>query len=216
MERFEWRLTPQYNELENDIVRLFAGTFSKEKEIGKYVYLVNAKHIIGELARSKFEDDRKITKKQFVDKLRAISDRIYLSYLISNKKFDEVKKIVTEFKNKWNIKKDNKEYVLYISDVNSCGLDKKIVELSKKFCYIKNKATFKPIIIIVDYEETQYRNFKEKVYEYLSLQSEIIKINDGYEDYSFNVKLFNVSRFFTSRPSNREPQKFPTCSNLSG
>lgn len=204
--KLEWKLTQKYDELENDVITKLTSLNRLTNEESKILYLSNAIKFIIDLAIQKNEVSRQITKRLFIDKLNAYKDVIYTSYLLREKGFTELKSILKKQKVTLNIKPNTTDYIINICDINRNELPFFMIELSKKFCYKGNKDDYRPLLFIIDCDITQYKEFKGKIYSYLVSNSEDIKINDGYEDYSFNIKKFNDTRIH--RPHRKTNHKY--------
>lgn len=207
--KFEWMLTQKYDELENNVITKLACLNRLTNEESKILYLSNAIKIIIDLAMQKNEVSRQITKRLFIDKLNAYKDVIYTSYLFREKGFAKLKSIIKKQKVTLNIKPNTTDYIINICDIGRNELPFFMIELSKKFCYKGSKSDHKPLTFIIDCDKTRYHEFKAKVHEYFVSNNESIKINDGYEDYTFSTSLFNEQPLCST---NRAGNKFENLS----
>lgn len=207
--KFEWKLAKKYDELENEIIDKFQLIMGISNEESKIIYLSNAMKIINDLAIKGAEQERKITKKDFIAKLNSCKDIAYSSYILRTKDFNVLKKVYKSRKDTLNVKKHSSDFVIQINNIQRTNLNQLIVELSKKFCYKGNKSDYKPLTFIVNSEVEQYRELKKSIYSYILLNSENIKINDGCEDYHFNKIIFQQIPLVTK---NRGGSKYENVS----
>lgn len=200
--QFNWEPTPKFDKLEQDILSKLQTTFRVNTEIANYVYLSNAIKLINDLARNKNQNNRIIKKSTFIEKLEHSENLIYCDYLLMQKGFKDFKKHINTVKKSKSINKheNNPEYIIQINSSRS-GINSLIVDLCKKFCYKDNKAIYKPITFIINGSDN-YDEFKKRLHLYMTLQSETIKINDGYECYSFNYKVFNEEYIAIKKDNN--------------
>jgi len=187
--KFTWTLTQKYNELEDDIILSFKNIVGLSNEEAKIVYFSNAIKIINDLAIQSDEDNRKITKRKLLSKLESCKNILYSSYILRERGFEELKKMVKKRKKTLNIKKNTSVHIIHINNISREDISSLIVDLVKKFCFKDNKLDFIPLVFIVSSASIEYQNFKKALYEYID--QNLILINDGTEDYTFNKNLFN-------------------------
>ena len=188
--KFTWTLTQKYNELENDIILSFESVCGLSNEEAKIVYFSNAIKIINDLAIQSDEANRKITKRDLLSKLNTCKDVLYSSYILREKSFVELKKIVKKRKTTLNIKKNSSTHIIHINNTNRENISSLIISLVKKFCFKDNKSDLNPLVFIVSSTNIEYQNLKKSLYEYID--QSLILVNDGTEDYNFNINLFNA------------------------
>jgi len=188
--KFTWTLTQKYNELENDIILSFESVGGLSNEEAKIVYFSNAIKIINDLAIQSDEANRKITKRDLLSKLNTCKDVLYSSYILREKSFVELKKIVKKRKTTLNIKKNSSTHIIHINNTNRENISSLIISLVKKFCFKDNKSDLNPLVFIVSSTNIEYQNLKKSLYEYID--QSLILVNDGTEDYNFNINLFNA------------------------
>lgn len=190
VESFSWKLTKKYVELENELVETFRSSFGVTTEESKILYLSNAIKIINDLA-IKPDGERGITKKKFIDKLKSYEKILFSSIIFRTQGYDKLKKLYKKQKNLLNIKKYTSNYIVQCNNIHRDNLAQIIVDLSKKFCYYNNKSDYRPITFVINCPIDEYNKFKKSIYLYIQSIDEIIKLNDGFEDYTFNIKVFN-------------------------
>jgi len=195
-EKFSWKLTQKYSELESNIINTFESNLGITTHESQIIYLANAVKVISDIS-TKNDGERNITKRDFLDILKSYEKIVYSSYINRVKGFNELKKYYKKQKDSLNIKKHTSSYIVEINNINRTNIAQLIVELSKKFCYKDNKSTYKPITFVINCPVDEYAEFKKSVFNYIFSEDEIIKINDGYEDYQFNVNIFNEKLFST-------------------
>ncbi len=188
--RFTWVLTQKYSELENDIISSFESIARLNSEEAKIVYFSNAIKIINDLAIQSDENNRKITKRDLLSKLNSCKNILYSSYIIREKSFTDLKKIVKKRKSALNIKKNSSTHVIHINNTNRENISSLIINLVKKFCFKDNKSDLNPLVFIISSTKIEYKNLKKSLYEYID--QNLILVNDGTEDYNFNINLFNA------------------------
>lgn len=199
--RFTWKLTQKYNELENDIVSSFESIVGLSNEEAKIVYFSNAIKIINDLAIQSDVNNRKITKRVLLSKLDSCKNILYSSYILREKSFTDFKRIFKRRKTTLNIKKNSSTHIIHIHNINRDNISSLIINLVKKFCFKNNTSDFKPLVFIVSCTMAQYKNFKRTLYKYIN--QDLILVNDGTEDYSFNKSVFNDNpRINTNRAGN--------------
>ncbi|MFT5659918.1 MAG: hypothetical protein ACI9TV_000551 [Sulfurimonas sp.] len=190
VENFSWELTKKYNELEIELAETFQTNFGVTNEESKILYLSNAIKIINDLA-IKQDGERGITKRQFVDKLKTYEKIVFSSFIFRTKGFNKLKTLYKKQKASLSIKKNTSNYIVQCNNKKREDLTQLIIELSKKFCYHNNKSDFKPITFIINCSLADYTELKKSIYLYTLSIDENIKINDGFEDYAFNINIFN-------------------------
>ena len=205
IQKFSWKSTKNYNDLQNSIINSFETDFSLTMEESKIIYLANAMRIINYLAIQSEEVNRKITKRDFLSKLDSYKDNLYTSFLLRNKGFNELSKIIKKKKNILNIKKDTSNYVLQVNNINRDRINNLIISIVNKFTVKGNKSTYKPLTIIINCEFEKYKNFKKELYKYIFSLNQLLIINDGIEDYKFNADFFNSKLLMTK---NKAGNKF--------
>jgi len=205
IQKFSWKSTKNYNDLQNSIINSFEIDFSLTMEESKIIYLANAMRIINYLAMQSEEVNRKITKRDFLSKLDSYKDNLYTSFLLRNKGFNELSKIIKKKKNILNIKKDTSNYVLQVNNINRDRINNLIISIVNKFTVKGNKSTYKPLTIIINCEFEQYKKFKKELYKYIFSLNQLLIINDGIEDYKFNADFFNSKLLMTK---NKAGNKF--------
>ena len=193
--KFTWTLTQKYNELEDDIILSFESIGGLSNEEAKIVYFSNAIKIINDLAIQSDEANRKITKRDLLSKLNTCKDVLYSSYILREKSFVELKKIVKKRKTTLNIKKNSSTHIIHINNTNRENISSLIISLVKKFCFKDNKSDLNPLVFIVSSTSIEYQNLKKSLYEYID--QSLILVNDGTEDYNFNINLFNAKPLIT-------------------
>lgn len=199
---FNWVLTQQYNELEDDIISIFKSNIGLSNEEAKIIYFSNSIKIINDLAIQSGENNRKITKRALLSKLSTCKNVLYSSYILREKSFVELKKIVKKRKTTLNIKKNSSTHIIHINNTNRENISSLIINLVKKFCFKDNKSDFNPLVFIVSCTSMKYQNFKKSLYEYID--QSFILVNDGTEDYNFNINLFNAKPLIAkNRAGNR-------------
>lgn len=205
IQKFSWKSTKNYNDLQNSIINSFETDFSLTMEESKIIYLANAMRIINYLAMQSEEVNRKITKRDFLSKLDSYKDNLYTSFLLRNKGFNELAKIIKKKKKILNIKKDTSNYVLQVNNINRTSINDLIISIVNKFTVKGNKSTYKPLTIIINCEFEQYKKFKKELYKYIFSLNQLLIINDGIEDYKFNADFFNSKLLMTK---NKAGNKF--------
>lgn len=188
--KFTWVLTQKYNELENDIISIFKTNIGLSNEEAKIIYFSNSIKIINDLAIQSDENNRKITKRDLLLKLNACKNILYSSYILKKEGFMDFKRIVKRKKIALNIKKTSSTHIIHIHDINRDNINSLIIDLVKKFCFKDNRSDFKPLVFIVSSPNIEYQKFKKSLYEYID--QSLILVNDGTEDYNFNINLFNA------------------------
>lgn len=206
MRKFQWKLTEKYHELEEEIIIIFQTNIGITTEESKILYLSNAIKIINDLSIKCIEDERKITKFDFISKLNSYKDITYSSYILRTKGFNRLKTFYKDRKISLNVRKNSSDFIIQINNIQRNELNQLILELSKKFCYKGNKSDFRHLTFIINCTDEQYSDFKKSLYTYFTSSNEDIKINDGYEDYHFNKFVFNEKLFFTKKDSNKYNQ----------
>lgn len=206
MHKFRWKLTKKYNDLENEIINNFQTIIGITTAESKILYLSNAIKIINDLAIKENEEERKITKRTFINKLDSYKNMTYSSYVLRTKNFNALKTLYKNRKDALNVKKNSSDFIIQINNIQRSNLTQLITELSKKFCYKGNKSDFRYLTFIINCTDEQYRDFKKSLYTYFVSCNEDIKINDGYEDYHFNKFVFNEKLFVTIKDSNKYKQ----------
>lgn len=207
--KLEWKLTQNYEVLENNVITKLASLNRLTNDESKILYLSNAIKIIIDYARQQNEILRQTTKGEFIEKLNTCKDVIYAGYLLREKGFSKLKSVIKEQKKTFNVKPNTSDFIINICDINRDQLPFLILELLKKFCYKGSKSDHKPLTFIIDCDKTRYHEFKAKVHEYFVSNNESIKINDGYEDYTFSTSLFNEQPLCST---NRAGNKFENLS----
>ena len=205
--KFTWELTKQYDQLEEELVDMFAQMLKITKDDAKIIYLPNAVEIILKLAINSNPKERIIKKQEFIKRLNNCKDIIHLGYTLRMKGFQTFKSLVNKQKEMLNIKKDTSDYIVQINSISRNNLSMLIIELAKKFCYKANKSIYRPITFIIDCDKSQYPEFKKNIHKYVVFNHETIKINDGYEDYCFNPLVFNETNFYTTNKSRNNYDK---------
>lgn len=203
-----WKKTQKYSELEENIINIFETNLGISNSESKIIYLANAVKIISDIS-IKNDGERNITKKEFTNKLKSYEKVIHSSFLNRVKGFRVLKSYYKKQKNSLNVKKHTVSYIVQINNIDRENIDQFIIELSKKFCYKDNKSTYKPITFVINCPIELYQDFKKNIFSYILSEDEIIKINDGYEDYEFNINIFNEKLFSTK---NRASNKFNSVS----
>jgi hypothetical protein len=188
-------LTQKYDDLQEDIISSFESIAGLSSEEAKIVYFSNAIKIINDLAIQSDEANRKITKRDLLLKLNSCKNILYSSYVLREKSFVDFKKIVKRKKTALNIKKNSSTHIIHIHNINRENINSFIIDLVKKFCYKDNRSDFIPVTFIISSNNDEYKNFKRSLYEYIN--QNLILINDGTEDYTFNVNLFNSKPLIT-------------------
>jgi len=200
--KFTWKLTQKYDELESNIITIFEDIIGLSNEEAKIIYFSNAIKIINDLAIQSNENSRKITKRALLSKLDSCKNILYSSYILREKSFVDFKRLFKKKKTTLNIKKNSSTHIIHIHNINRDNISSLIINLVKKFCYKNNKSDLKPLVFIVSCDTTQYKNFKKILYEYIN--QDLILVNDGTEDYSFNNSIFNDKlRINTNRAGNK-------------
>lgn len=187
--KLSWKLTQKYNELENDIISIFETSLSLSNEEAKIVYFSNAIKIINDLAIQSDANNRKITKRNLLSKLNLCKNILYTSYILREKSFADLRKIVKRRKTALNIKKNSSTHIVHIHNINRDNINSLIIDLVKKFCFKDNRSDFTPLVLIISKNNSEYQNFKKSLYEYID--QSLLLVNDGTEDYTFNINLFN-------------------------
>lgn len=201
IKKFSWKKVENYENVENATILSFRNFFNIEENTSRYFYLPNAFKIIHECSMEKNIENRKMSKREFMYKLDQRKEILHSSYLIETKDFRKFKKeIFSVFRNN-NIFKNTKDYIYYISDINHFQLEELIVNLSKKNCYMHNKKDFRAVTFIVDSSKNDLINLKKAIFKYLYANSELLVINDGYEDYFFNSDVFNMKNIIKTTKS---------------
>jgi len=196
-EKLFWKKTQKYSELEENIINIFETNLGISNSESKIIYLANAVKIISDLSMK--DGERNITKRDFLNRLKSYEKVIHSSFLNRVKGFSKLKSYYKKQKNSLNIKKDTVSYVVQINNINRDNIAQFVIELSKKFCYKDNKSTYKPITFVINCPIERYKEFKKNIFNYILSENELIKINDGYEDYKFNINIFNEKLFSTKK-----------------
>ena len=123
---------------------------------------------------------------------------MFSSFVFRTKGFDKLKRLYKKQKYLLNVKKNSSDFIVHINNISRVNLNRLIVELSKKFCFIGNRNFYKPITFVINCPLDEYKTFKKSIFEYIVSQNELIKINDGYEDYVFNLNVFNETLIKTN------------------
>jgi len=193
--KFTWKLTQKYDELENNIISTFESIVGLSNEEANIVYFSNAIKIINDLAIQSDVNNRKITKRVLLSKLNTCKDVLYSSYILREKSFVALKKIVKKRKITLNIKKNSSTHIIHINNTNRNNISNLIIDLVKKFCFKDNRSDLNPLVFIVSSTSIEYQNLKKSLYEYID--QSLILVNDGTEDYNFNINLFNAKPLIT-------------------
>jgi hypothetical protein len=205
--KFEWRLTKPYDELEIELIDILESIMGVSNAESRMLYLPNAVKIIINLAIKKNQSERQITKKSFIEDLKNCKNTYHASYILRVKGFKALESEIDSYKKTYNIKRSS-DYIVQINDIKRNSLSMLIIELAKKFCYEGNDSTYRPITFIIDCETTlQYNKFKTDIHEYIVSQNDLIKINDGYDSYAFNEKVFN-EKLYAIRNKSQKKYKF--------
>lgn len=206
--KFEWRLTKPYDKLEIDLIDILESIMGVANDESRMLYLPNAVKIIINLAIKKDQLERQITKNSFIEHLKNCKNTYHASYILRVKGFKALKSEIDSYKETYNILKFKSDYIVQINDIKRDSLSMLIIELAKKFCYVDNDSTYRPITFIIDCETTQqYNKFKTDIHEYIVSQNDLIKINDGYDSYAFNEKVFNEDCFYGANKSRKKYMK---------
>ena len=203
-EKLSWKLTQKYSELEENIINIFESSLGITADESKIIYLANAVKIVSDTS-IKSDGERNITKRIFLDTLKSYENIIYSSFINRTKGFNDLKRFYKKQKDSLTIKKHTSNYIVQINNINRDSVSQLIVELSKKFCYKNNKLIYKPITFVINCPISEYLEFKKSVFTYILSENENIKINDGHEDYQFNINIFNEKLFSTK---NRAGNKY--------
>lgn len=206
--KLSWKLTQKYSDLEENIINIFESNLGITSDESKIIYLANGVKIISDISM-KNDGERNITKREFLTRLKSYEKIIYSSFINRVKGFKELKSFYKKQKDSLNIKKHTASYIIQINNINRSNIAQLIIELSKKFCYKNNKSTYKPITFVINCLIDEYPEFKKSIFNYILSENEIIKINDGYEDYHFNINIFNEKLFSTK---NRAGNKYNNVS----
>jgi len=185
--QFSWLLTQKYSDLETDIIQIFQNSLGITSEESKIIYLSNGIKIINDLAIQKEIEDRKIIKRDFINKLNLNKDILYTSFLLNTKGFVRLKNLIKSKKDR----KNSSDYIVYINNIHRHNIYDFLIDLVKKFACEDAKINIRPISYIINCSNEEYKNFKKNLYEYIVSTSEILLINDGTEDYCFNSEIFN-------------------------
>ena len=86
-------------------------------------------------------------------------------------------------------------HIIHINNTNRENISSLIISLVKKFCFKDNKSDLNPLVFIVSSTSIEYQNLKKSLYEYID--QSLILVNDGTEDYNFNINLFNAKPLIT-------------------
>ena len=207
-EKLSWNLTQKYSDLESNIINIFESNLGISSDESKIIYLANAVKIISDTS-IKNDGERDITKRNFLDRLKSYEKTIYSSFINRTRGFLELKRFYNKQKDSLNIKKHTSNYIVQINNIRRNNIAQLIVELSKRFCYKDNKSTYNPITFIVNCSIDEYSVFKKTIFGYILSENETIKINDGHEDYQFNINIFNEKLFSTK---NRAGNKYNNVS----
>jgi len=187
--KFSWKLTQKYAELELDIISSFENIAVLGNEEAKIIYLTNAIKIINDLAIQSDSSNRIITKRALLSKLDLCKNILYSAYILREKGFDRYKQIFKKRKTVLNIKKNSSTHIVHLHNINRKNINSFIIDLVKKFCYKNNKSDLIPVVFIISSDHNKYKNFKTSLYKYID--QNLILVNDGTEDYTFNINLFN-------------------------
>ena len=198
--KFEINFTSKYEEVEAGIILKFEENFSLTNEESKIIYLANSVKIINDLAIQPDEDKRKITRRDFIEKLESLKNKLYYSYIFKEKGIASFKKVIKNQKQAYNIKKMSSTYVVQIGNYKREKITELIINLVKKFYYKGNKENYKPLVVILDCEKEKYLEVKKSIHKAILSLREALVINDGNEDYFFNELIFNMEPITTKRP----------------
>ena len=205
-EKFEWENCQKYDLLEKDLIKLLSTNFSVSNDEAKFLYLSNAIKLISDIS-IKPDNERFITRNDFNNKLKSFDNIVYSSLILRNKNFTTLKSFYKKTKDALNLDKSGSNYIIEYNNIERINSHQLIVELSKYFCYMGRSEDIRPITFIINCDFDDYRAFKKNIFKYISKQSELIKINDGYEDYSFNIDVFNEDRLKTLNPGGNKYEK---------
>lgn len=196
LESFKWIRASKYERIEKDIITLIVDIFIVSEDEAKFVYLPNAINKIIELGIKPNNYERKISTLNFIKYLKekkSISDIAYIRRIYGA---SEASRLIKNKMKNSAIKKNNSDIIIFINDNKRHELEDMIICIAKKFFYTGNKNDYRPVTFI--YNQTP--ELKKRLITKINKSNEMLVFNDGYEDYSFNSKVFNRSAITTGKP----------------
>ncbi|UXH43978.1 hypothetical protein N5C46_20440 [Rossellomorea vietnamensis] len=200
LEFFHWEVSLKYEIMEREIIELLIETYSISESSAEYFYLPNAFKIINDLAIKSDPVERTITKLWFKNTLSKYRKDLDFEFITRFKSFHATKKYIKNELMTRNIKKNTREFVVYIGNPLRGDLSSFIINLAKKFYYSGNRNDTKPVTFVVNGNKEEIMALKKNIYSHLSNTNELIIMNDGYEDYRFNSQMFNCAPFTVALP----------------
>lgn len=196
--KFSWCKAQQYEKIEERAVEILANTFSVTKEEALIVFLPNAIRDINQLGIKKKLEERTVTPQEFKNSLKRkkeINDFAYIHRIYGEKR------TVADLRRRLkvlNVSKNNTDMIVYIPNLDRANLSNLVVGLIKKYFYDGNKNDFRPVTIITE----NSKSLKKNIFDLVNRDNEVLIMNDGYEDYCFNVNIFNRNTITSNRPLN--------------
>lgn len=203
---FEKKITlvkaKKFEVLEEEVVEKIKYMNNLSMEEARYGVLPNALKIINKLSMEKDIDSRKISCKDFKEKIVFEKHMVDVSFLA---RIEGEEKSVKEFVRTLileNVKPNSKKYVIFLTIDKNRDYSQLIYNLSKNFYYKGNKNDINPVTFIIDGTDVSIKNVKKKLLRIMQENNEEIIFNDGYEDYNFIPELFNAEPISTQSPLN--------------
>lgn len=200
LDLFQWKVSLKYEVMEKKTIEKLIDTYSISDTSAEYFYLPNAFKIVNDLAIKNDKKERTITKLWFDTTLAKYKKSLDIEYITRFKSFREFKKAITNEFRVRNIKKNSREYIVYVNNPLRIALSSFIINLTKKFYYSGNNNDVKPVTFVVNGDNEEVITLKKNIYSQLANTNELIIMNDGYEDYLFNSQAFNCAPFTVASP----------------
>ncbi len=181
--------TPSYEQLESDIMNILKKTTNLDIKLSEF-YLLKSQSIIKQLATSKNFDDRKITKKDFINKLLDINGKLD-EWVIDKTSYSKYYSILRKkYFTVQNISPFDRFFIIDCSTFKNINSLRIIVqEISKKWSKNspRNTQSFCPYIVFYNIEEKDLLELK------IELFNEGFNFIDGY---CFKNSPFSVEALF--------------------
>ncbi|MDA2342606.1 hypothetical protein PDN15_26885 [Bacillus cereus] len=194
-----------FDESINQLTRLLKSTFNISEYESQNLFLANSIYYINQLAIKKTQQERTITKQQFIDYLNSqsqtlqhsIIQRLYgkKAYISFLKKYMQAK----------NIKKFTSSYIIYLKDIND-HTSRFIIDLANKFVANNAKKDTLPLTIIINDHSEKIINLKRNLLSINSTENHDLLFNDGYEMYHFCSTVFSNSPLLHLQPNGQKTQ----------
>lgn len=197
-EKFSCLNTKEYNDIEDEAVSTIEKNLQVSNIEASFSLLPLALKKIVSLGIQREIENRTITLRDFKLFLQINKNCIDLAYTKRIKGEERARQKLLKHKRDTQVKPNNADHIVYIDSEPSYELSNIILDIAKMFFYKGMKNDYRPITFIAK----NAREIKYTLFKTMNERNESIIMNDGFEEFSFNLELFNKKVITTNKPLN--------------